>query len=152
MITTSIDYRVLYVHTDKMGVVNNVRYFEYFEAGRNDFLRKLGYPYIELEKENIGLPVIEAYAKYTSSAKYDDVITIRTILNQIPTVRIKINYEIFCNEKIIVTGYTVHSFVNFEKMKPIRPPERFIEIIRTRINGFLDWWKILTPLTTKKPN
>ena len=115
-----------------MGVVNNARYFEYFEAGRNDFLRKLGYPYTELEKENIGLPVIEGYAKFISNAKYDDLIIIKTFLNQIPTVRFRIDYEIFCNERLIVTGHTIHSFVNFEKMKPIRPPERLIELIRSK--------------------
>ncbi len=118
-----------------MGVVNNVRYFEYFEAGRNDFLRKLGFPYADLEKQNVGLPVIEAYAKYISSAKYDDVITIRTFLNQIPTVRIKIEYEIICIERTIVTGFTVHSFVNYEKMKPIRPPEKIMEIIKSKFNS-----------------
>lgn len=115
-----------------MGVVNNVRYFEYFEAGRNDFLRKLGFPYIDLEKQNIGLPVIEAYANYISSAKYDDIINIRTILRQVPTVRFRIDYEIECDQKKIVTGFTVHSFVNFEKMKPIRPPERIIDLIKSR--------------------
>lgn len=117
-----------------MGVVNNVRYFEYFEAGRNDFLRKLGYPYTELEKENFGLPVIEAHAKFISGAKYDDVVTIRTILHQIPSVRFRIDYEIICNERIIVTGYTVHSFVSITKMKPVRPPEKFIELIRSKFN------------------
>ncbi|HMS34039.1 MAG TPA: thioesterase family protein [Ignavibacteria bacterium] len=132
MIETVIEYRVLYAHTDKMGVVNNVRYFEYFEAGRNDFLRKLGFPYIDLEKQNIGLPVIEAYANYISSAKYDDVINIKTILKNIPTVRFRIDYEIECSGRKIVTGYTVHSFVNFEKMKPVRPPEKIIELIKNR--------------------
>ncbi|MDQ3020894.1 MAG: acyl-CoA thioesterase [Bacteroidota bacterium] len=134
MIQTETNYRVLYAHTDKMGVVNNVRYFEYFEAGRNDFLRKLGYPYTELEKENIGLPVIEAFAKFISFARYDDVIIIKTYLEQIPTVRFKIDYEIICEEKIIVTGFTVHSFVNIMKMKPVRPPEKFLELIKRTMN------------------
>lgn len=115
-----------------MGVVNNVRYFEYFEAGRNDFLRKLGYPYTELEKENIGLPVIEAYAKYISAAKYDDVITILTFLNQIPTVRFKIEYLIQCGGNAIVSGFTVHSFVNYSKMKPTRPPEKLLALIKSK--------------------
>lgn len=132
MLQTEIDYRVLYAHTDKMGVVNNVRYFEYFEAGRNDFLRKLGYPYTKLEAENIGLPVIEANAKFISSAKYDDVITIKTYLNQIPGVRFKIEYEIICNRKIIVTGFTIHAFVDYKKMSPIRPPEEFVNLIRSK--------------------
>ena len=133
MIETSTDIRVLYAHTDKMGVVNNLRYLEYFEAGRNDFLRKLGYPYTELEKENIGLPVIEAFLKYISSAKYDDVVKIRTILRNVPSVKFKIEYEIFCDEKIIVTGYTQHAFVNLELMKPVRPPADFIELVKSKI-------------------
>lgn len=130
MIETFTDIRVLYAHTDKMGVVNNVRYFEYFEAGRNDFLRKLGYPYTELEKNNYGLPVIEAFSKFFSGAKYDDVIAVNTILKDIPTVRFKINYRVFLSEKLIAEGYTVHSFVNMAKMKAAKPPEDFIKLIK----------------------
>ncbi|MBK9334342.1 MAG: acyl-CoA thioesterase [Ignavibacteria bacterium] len=130
MIKSVTEYRVLYAHTDKMGVVNNVRYLEYFEAGRNDFLRKLGFPYTELEKINTGLPVIEAHLNFISSAKYDDVISINTFLNKLPTVRFTIDYEIYCGEMLIVTGYTVHAFVNLEKMKPVRPPEIFMEILK----------------------
>ncbi|MEO6693641.1 MAG: thioesterase family protein [Ignavibacteria bacterium] len=126
------EYRVLYAHTDKMGVVNNVRYFEYFEAGRNDFLRKLGYPYTELEKENYGLPVIEAHAKFISGAKYDDIIIIKTRLEQVPSVRLRIDYEIECNKIIIVTGFTIHAFVDMKKMKPVRPPLKFIETVRLK--------------------
>ena len=130
MIKSVTEYRVLYAHTDKMGVVNNVRYLEYFEAGRNDFLRKLGFPYTELEKINTGLPVIEAHLNFISSAKYDDVISINTFLNKLPTVRFTIDYEIYCGEMLIVTGYTVHAFVNLEKMKPVRPPEIFMEFLK----------------------
>ncbi len=137
MIESATEYRVLYAHTDKMGVVNNVRYFEYFEAGRNDFLRKLGCPYTVLERNNIGLPVIEAYARFRSSAKYDDVIKIRSMLKQIPTVRFRIDYVIECGGIEIVDGYTVHSFVDFSKMKPIRPPEFFIQMIKEKFSGGL---------------
>ncbi|MBV6479882.1 MAG: putative esterase [Ignavibacteria bacterium] len=133
MIETFTEIRILYAHTDKMGVVNNVRYFEYFEAGRNDFLRKLGYPYTELEKKNYGLPVIEAFSKFYSGAKYDDIITVNTFLENIPTVRFRINYKVFLSEKIIAEGYTVHSFVNFQKMKASKPPEDFIKLIREKL-------------------
>jgi len=133
VIETFTEIRILYAHTDKMGVVNNVRYFEYFEAGRNDFLRKLGYPYTELEKKNYGLPVIEAFSKFYSGAKYDDIITVNTFLENIPTVRFRINYKVFLSEKIIAEGYTVHSFVNFQKMKASKPPEDFIKLIREKL-------------------
>ena len=133
MYQTELKYRILYAHTDKMGVVYYGRYYEYFEAGRNDMLRKLGYPYTELEKKNISLPVIESYCKYYSSAKYDDVIVIMTYMKEIPTVRIKIDYEIYTSNDLIASGYTKHAFVNSEKMKPVRPPEQFIELIKSKL-------------------
>jgi len=115
-----------------MGVVNNVRYFEYFEAGRNDFLRKIGFPYTELEKRNYGLPVIEAFAKFVSGAGYDDVILINTFLKEIPTVRFRINYKILLSDKLIADGYTVHSFVDIKRMKAVRPPSDFIDVIKNK--------------------
>jgi acyl-CoA thioester hydrolase len=133
MIITKIQQRVLYAHTDKMGVVYYGRYYEYFEAGRNDMLRQIGYPYTEMEKMGIALPVIESSAKYFSSATYDDVITIKTILKDVPTVRIRIEYELYVNDRLIVTGHTVHSFVKAETMKPTRPPKRLIEIVKRKM-------------------
>lgn len=131
MIESEIKIRVLYAHTDKMGVVNNGTYFEYFEAGRNTLLHKINYPYTELEKENYGLPVIEAHANYISGAKYDDIVTVRCFLKTMPAVRVKLEYELYADNKLIVTGYTVHSFINLKNMKPVKPPARFIELMKT---------------------
>lgn len=132
MITSEVKIRVLYAHTDKMNIVNNGRYFEFFEAGRNTLLRELGYPYTELEKLNYGLPVIEAHANYISTAVYDDVITIKALLRQMPTVRVKIDYELYIEDRLIVTGYTVHSFINLATMKPVRPPKDFMELMKSK--------------------
>ena len=129
MIKSEVNIRVLYAHTDNMGIVNNGRYLEYFEAGRNTLLRELGYPYTELEKLNFGLPVIEAHANYVSTAKYDDIVIVRAFLKTMPGVRVKIDYELYVGEKQIVTGYTVHSFINLATMKPVRPPVDFINIV-----------------------
>ena len=129
MINSEINIRVLYAHTDNMGIVNNGRYLEYFEAGRNTLLRELGYPYTELEKLNYGLPVIEAHANYISTAKYDDIVTVKAFLRTMPGVRVKIDYELFVGSKLIVTGHTTHSFINLATMKPVRPPKDFIDIV-----------------------
>lgn len=134
MIKSETNIRVLYAHTDNMGIVNNGRYLEYFEAGRNKLLRELGYPYTELEKLNYGLPVIEAHANYISTAKYDDTVIIRASLQTMPGVRVKINYELFVNERLIVIGYTEHSFISLETMKPVRPPKDFIELVKPFFN------------------
>jgi acyl-CoA thioester hydrolase len=130
---TELKYRVLYAHTDKLGVVYYGKYFEYFEAGRSDMLRKLGYPYKELEQNNISLPVIESQCKYFSYAKYDDLLIIKTSLSEVPTVRIKIGYEVLLSGNIVVTGYTIHAFVNSLNMKPVRPPEDFVNLIKSNL-------------------
>jgi acyl-CoA thioester hydrolase len=133
MIKSELKIRVLYAHTDKMGIVYYSRYFEYFEAGRNEFLRKLGYPYPRIEKQNIILPVIEANALYICPAKYDDEITVHTMLKDIPAVRIRLEYLVENTEhKKLIEGYTIHSFVNVYTRKPVRPPNEFIELIKSK--------------------
>lgn len=134
MIKSEVIVRVLYAHTDNMGIVNNARYLEYFEAGRNTLLRELGYPYTELEKLEYGLPVIEAHANYISTAKYDDVVIINAYLRSLPGVRVRIDYELYVGERLVVTGYTVHSFISMNTMKPVRPPKDFIELVRSKID------------------
>ncbi len=133
MVTSEIKIRVLYAHTDQMQIVNNGRYFEYFEAGRNTLLRELGYPYTELEKIDYALPVIEAHANYISTAKYDDIIVVKSYLREMPTVKVKIEYELFVNETLIVTGHTVHSFIKLSSMKPAKPPTEFLELVKSKM-------------------
>jgi acyl-CoA thioester hydrolase len=133
MISSEITYRVLYAHTDIMGVANNERYLEYFEAGRNELLRTTGYSYKEMENENIGLPVIEAHCKYIKPAYYDDIIKIKAYLKDLPTVRMKIDYELFVEDKLIAEGYTIHSFVKLTGLKPVRPPEHFLKLLKSKI-------------------
>lgn len=135
MISSEIQLRVLYAHTDKMGIVNNGRYFEYFEAGRNNLLREIGIPYTKLEELNYGLPVIEAHAEYLSAAKYDDVVIVKTFLKSIPTVRIKLTYEVYAGEKLVVVGHTIHSFIKLSTMKPVKPPQSFLEIVKSKIRS-----------------
>jgi acyl-CoA thioester hydrolase len=113
-----------------MGVVNNTRYLEYFEAGRNELMRNMGYPYTKLEAQNIGLPLIEANVRYYSPAKYDDLLLVNASLKEIPTVRIKIYYEIKVGEKMIAEGFTTHSFLDLKKFKPVRPPCDFMDLIK----------------------
>lgn len=129
MISSKTTSRVLYAHTDKMGIVNNERFLEFFEIGRVELLRKLGYPYKEMEEEMIGLPLIETYLKFISPAYYDEVITINAYLKERPTARIKIEYELFVEKRLVCTGYTLHSFINLNTFKPRRPPEKLIELI-----------------------
>jgi acyl-CoA thioester hydrolase len=133
MVTSEHNIRVLYAHTDKMGVVSNTRYLEYFESGRAEFLRQLGYTYKEMEEDKIALPLIEAYCKYISPAYYDDLLTIKVYLRHKPTVKIKIEYELYSGERLIATGHTIHSFVDIDKLKPVRPSEKLLKLLTGKL-------------------
>lgn len=133
MVTAEYDIRVLYAHTDKMGIVSNTRYLEYFEIGRVELLRQLGYPYKEMENDNIALPVIETHCKYISPAYYDELITIKAYLKEKPTVRIRIDYELYVNKKLIATGYTKHSFLNIKTFRPSRPSQKLIKLLEGKL-------------------
>ena len=136
MIISELKIRVLYAHTDKMGIVYYSRYFEYFEAGRNEFLRGIGYPYSKIESQELILPVVEAHSRYIAPAKYDDEISLYTTLKEMPTVKVRLNYLVKNESKeILAEGFTVHSFVNAVTKKPARPPSDFIELIKTLLKS-----------------
>jgi acyl-CoA thioester hydrolase len=132
-VTTQI--RVRYADTDQMKFVYYAKYFEYFEQGRSDLLREIGLPYPEIEKRGIFLPVIEAHAEYISSAHFDDLLEVTTILNTTPSSTIRIEYELRNVEtkELLGTGYTVHCFLNAENGKPTRAPKYFLDAVVQKI-------------------
>lgn len=131
MIRHRTQVRVRYADTDQMKFVYYAKYFEYFEQARSDLLRFVGLPYPEIERLGIYLPVIEAYAKYRRSAQYDDLLTIESIVREMPVARVRIEYRVFREgeEEPIVEGFTVHSFVNAETGKPTRAPTIFLHTL-----------------------
>ena len=131
MVFTETKIRVRYADTDQMKMVYYGKFFEYFEQGRSDLLRDVGLPYSELEQMGYYLPVIEAQAKYHKAARYDDLLVVKTILEDMPQARIRIRYEIRNHETqdLLAEGYTIHGFVNAANGRPTRAPERFLEIL-----------------------
>jgi acyl-CoA thioester hydrolase len=94
---TQLEYdhtiRVRYADTDQMGVVYHARYFEWFEAARTEMLRSMGMPYEHMEKEGIFLPVIEAWCRYREPVRYDELVIIRTVLQDVSRLKIKLCYS-----------------------------------------------------------
>jgi acyl-CoA thioester hydrolase len=129
VISVETTIRVRYADTDQMRMVYYGRFFEYFEQGRSDLLREIGYPYPEIERVGYYLPVIEAHARYLKSARYDDLLVVRTILPEIPQARVRIEYEVVHSEtkETLASGYTVHMFVSASSGKPTRSPAWFTE-------------------------
>lgn len=136
-ISNALRIRVRYADTDAMKFVYYAKYFEYFEEGRSELLRSIGIPYTLIEKQGILIAVVEAYAKYRRSARYDDLLTVETTLAEMPVARIRLQYRIFSEgeKEPIVEGYTVHSFLHAETGKPTRAPAMFLQILQDAMNN-----------------
>jgi acyl-CoA thioester hydrolase len=116
--------RVRYAETDQMGVVYHGNYAQYFEMGRVEWLRNLGVSYADMEKQGIMLPVVNLTMNYKKPARYDDLLTVKTILKKQQGVKIEFDYEIY-NEKqeLLTTGYSMLVFVDMKSGRPTTPPE-----------------------------
>lgn len=109
-----------------MGIVYHTHYLDYFEAGRTEALRSLGLRYRDLEAEGIIMPVVEAQVQYRGPAYYDDRLVIEVCFEEMPTVRVPIDYHVHREDEteILVDGHTVLCFMNAEQRRPISPPDR----------------------------
>ena len=121
--------RVRYAETDQMGVVWHGNYLQYFEIGRTEALRVCGWSYRGMEEAGIMLPLVEAHLEYARPAKYDDLLTVKTMVREPATARIRFDYEVW-NEagERLVTGHTVLGFVDARTRRPCRPPAKLKEL------------------------
>jgi len=124
--TTKI--RVRYGETDQMGYMYYGNYAQYYEVGRVEMLRSLGMSYSSMEADGIMMPVLELKCKYIKPALYDQEITVKTIIKELPGIRIFFEYELY-NEKeeLINLGTTTLVFVDMKKNKPTNPPVNFMD-------------------------
>ena len=131
MFTHSVELRVRYGETDQMGYVYYGNYAQYLEVGRVEALRTLGFPYRRLEEEGIMLPVRSFNITYHAPAFYDDQITVRTSISEMPTARIRFTYQIHNVAGALLTeAETVLVFVDRESMRPRRAPAAFYEVMK----------------------
>ncbi len=119
--------RVRYAETDRMGYAYYGNYAVYFEVGRVEALRAIGITYKSLEDEGVLLPVVDFHIRYFLPAFYDDELTIRTKITQLPSVRISFEYETYRGEELLNKGKTDLVFVNKETGKPMKCPADVLE-------------------------
>ena len=119
--------RARYGETDQMGYVYYGNYPLYYEVARTEMLRSLGLSYRAMEEEGILLPVHSMNIRYIEPAKYDDLLTLKVIIKDLPTAKIHFYYEIY-NEKrkLLNTGETVLVFVDKQSRRPRRAPDVLI--------------------------
>jgi acyl-CoA thioester hydrolase len=123
--------RVRYGETDRMGYAYYGNYAEYYEVGRVEALRKMGFSYREIEDKGILLPVVDFAIQYKKPAYYDDEITIVTSIKELPSVRITFYYECYNAQKdLLNTGHVTLVFIDKAKNKPCAPPDWFMSEIK----------------------
>jgi acyl-CoA thioester hydrolase len=129
--SVSTKTRVRYGETDRMGYVYHGNYPQLYEMARVELLRSLGLSYRDLEESGIMMPVLEVKVNYLKPAFYDDELTIKAVILEMPAARIRFLYEIF-NEagELINHGETVLAFIRADSRRAIRAPESLTSLLR----------------------
>ena len=107
-----------------MGVVYYGNYAQFYEIGRTEAIRELGFTYKDIEAMGIIMPVVEMQSSFIRSAKYDDLITVKTIVKEMPTSHSITFFTEIYNEakKLLNTGTTTLFFVEKVAMKKVNMP------------------------------
>jgi len=125
--TCETTLRVRYAETDQMGVAYHGNYFAWFEVGRTEFLRDLGFDYKTLERdEGCYIVVVDASCRYKAPAKYDDLLRVRTELRALRGPVLRFGYTVLrdADSTLLAEGETAH-IVTDAQMKMRSLPEKY---------------------------
>lgn len=134
MYTATTQVRVRYGETDQMGYLYYGYYALYYEVGRAEAIRQLGFTYRKLEEMGVMMPVAEMNSKYYRPALYDDLITVNTILKEIPQgSKIHFHSELYNEEGTLLNvGVTTLVFYDMKEKKKVPMPQELL----TRLQPF----------------
>ncbi len=127
-----LDIRVRYFECDPMGYLHHARYFEFFELGRTELLRRAGHSYLDMEQRGDFLVVARAQCKFIKPARYDDVLTLTTRIERVTSARIDHSYELKRNGTLLCLGQTTLASVDGEGKLSCIPDYL---ITRAKMNG-----------------
>jgi len=120
--------RVRYAETDQMGVVYHSNYVIWFEVGRVEMLRQMGFTYSDMEKnDGAALAVVDLRCRYKAPARYDDLLRVRTRLLNVRDSLVHFAYEILRDEDrtLLCEGETTHLVID-GSMKRRSLPEKYL--------------------------
>jgi len=129
--------RVRYAETDQMGVVYHANHFIWFEVGRVELLRQLGFSYKEMEtQDHCFIAVADARCRYRAPVHYDDEVVVRTCLKHVRERVIHFGYELLRaeNGQLLAEGETTHIVANAQ-MRPTKLPEKYMKIFRAAVGA-----------------
>jgi acyl-CoA thioester hydrolase len=125
--THTVEFRVRYAETDQMQVVYHSNYLIWCEIGRTEFIRALGTPYAELERQNVTLAVVEATLRFHSAARYDNVIRVSTIISDVRSRTITFDYVISnaeTGERFVTASTKLASLTRDSRLTTLPEPLR----------------------------
>lgn len=128
-----VKLRVRYAETDQMGVVYHANHLIWFEVGRVEFFRQLGFSYQEMEhKDNCYIVVVEARCRYKAPARYDDEVLVRTYLRNVRESIVHFGYELVraSDGTLLAEGETTHVVTDGD-MKRRAIPQKYMQLFRT---------------------
>ena len=129
--------RVRYAETDQMGVVYHANHFIWFEVGRVEFLRRLGFSYRDMEQnDGCFIAVVDARCRYKAPARYDDEVIVRTHLKNLRGSLVHFGYELVraTDGALLAEGETTH-IVTDRQMEMRAIPEKYMNSFRQAMNG-----------------
>ncbi|MCX2574472.1 acyl-CoA thioesterase [Pedobacter sandarakinus] len=124
--------RVRYSETDQMGIVHHANYALYYEIARTEcFEACSGITYQSMEEDGVMLPLLELQSKFLKPALYNQLLTVKCIVKEMPTVRLTVSYEIYNEQEALINiGYTTLVFVDKHTRRPCHPPAKFMDGVR----------------------
>lgn len=129
MFVSETELIVRYAETDQMGIVHHSNYPIWFEAGRTEYIKKLGMSYSSIEELGLMLPLIELKCTYKGAAKYEDVVVVRAYVKEATAVRLIFGYEVIkkIDSSLITLGETAHVWTD-KDLKPVNVKKRNPEV------------------------
>ncbi|MEO7766734.1 MAG: thioesterase family protein [Ferruginibacter sp.] len=134
MYITETTIRIHYALTDQMGMVYHGHYAQFYEIGRGEAIREIGYTYKDIEAMGIIMPVVDIHSRFLRPAKYDDLITVKTMLKELPVHhKIVFHSEIYDQEGALLNiGDVTLYFMEATGMKRCEMPEA----LRTKLEKY----------------
>jgi acyl-CoA thioester hydrolase len=129
--------RVRYAETDQMGVVYHSNHLIWFEVGRVELMRQMGFSYRDLERdEGRFIAVAEATCRYRAPVYYDEEVLVRTRLKTARESVVVFAYELVRAETgvLLAEGETTH-IVTDSKMKVAALPDKYLSVFRAAVNA-----------------
>lgn len=125
--------RVRYAETDQMDIVYYGNYAQYFEVARAESIRELGFTYKKMEEMGVRMPVVHMEVRFLRPAHYDDLITIKTVLKELPSQHeITFHHEVYNeNNKLLTTGNVTLFFIDSHTNKRTNMPEKLKNTLAT---------------------